>query len=212
MRSSSKKIGVPSKIKIDDIGFSYPIDFTLRPTAKLPYILNINIGYSLDEINVIGLGTNYTIFPNLLIKDSLTNEIFDKIVLNYIPETNKISILENVSNLSNIPPKVIPINNTNGYSIKDIEYDQVTKIVTVTFNTSFSSIEDFPFIIGDKFLIENVTSNSLGNLGKSFNSSYYNYEFFEVLSTDPNIGGSNASLTYSVSRFVSENEQNTSIF
>ena len=206
LRSNSKKIGVPSKIKIDDIGFSYPIDFTLRPTAKLPYILNINIAYSLDEINIIGLGTNYTIFPNLLIKDSLTNEIFDKIVLDYLPETNKISILENVSNLSNIPPKVIPINNTNGYSIKDIEYDQVTKIVTVTFNTSFSYIEDFPFIIGDKFLIENVTSNSLGNLGKSFNSSYYNYELFEVLSTDPNIGGSNASLTYSVSRFVSENE------
>ncbi len=205
LESTTDNIGKVFKVKIEDIGFSYLIDNTLRPTVKFPYIATVNLNYTLDEIQVLGIGTNYTIFPNLLVKDSVTNRILDA-KLEYVPETNQIKILKNAFNISNVPPKIIPVNNTNGFSIKDIVYDQVTKLVTVTFNTSFSSLEDFPFLVGDKFLIENCITTELGSEGKGFNSSDYNYEFFEVLSADPNIGGSNATITYSVSRFVLENE------
>jgi hypothetical protein len=205
VEASTNNIGKVFKVKIEDIGFAYSCDKTLRPTVKFPYIATIDLNYTLDEVQVIGLGTNYTIFPNLLVKDSVTNEIVDA-KLEYISETNEIKILKNVFNISNVPPKIIPVNNTNGFSIKDIVYDQVTKLVTITFNTSFSSLDDFPFLVGDKFLIENCITTELGSEGKGFNSSDYNYEFFEVLSADPNIGGSNATIIYSVSRFVTENE------
>jgi copper chaperone CopZ len=206
LECKSDDMGVPSVIKISNIGFSYSSDYTLRPTAKFPYIITLDLRYTLDQIKVTGLGTNYTIFPDLIIKDSETNEIIREVILDYDSETNIISILQNTFSLTNSKPIIIPINNTNGFSIKNIEYSLPTKTVTVTFKTSFSSLNDFPFIVGDKFLIENTTTTVKGSLGKEFNSSDYNYEFFEVLSIDPNIGGSNASITYSVSKFVQENE------
>jgi hypothetical protein len=199
-------MGTPLDIKINNIGFLYTYDFTLRPTAKFPYIITLDLRYKLDQIKVIGFGTNYTIFPDLIVKDSENNQILNDVILDYNPETNAIDIIQNTSNITGSKPIIIPINNTNGFSIKNIVYDQISKNVTVTFKTSFSRLSDFPFIVGDKFLIENATTTVKGSLGKEFNSLSYNYEFFEVLSVDPNIGGSNASITYSVSKFVDENE------
>ena len=41
LEASSRSIGIPKTAKINNIGFDYPSDFTLRPQSKLPQIIKI---------------------------------------------------------------------------------------------------------------------------------------------------------------------------
>ncbi len=99
----------------------------------------------------------------------------------------------------------IPISNTNGIPIISINYNSTTKDVIVGLGVSYSSLNDFPFEINDTFIIENV-SVGVGTIGKGYNSSNYNYKPFTVKSRDPNIGGSNSSITFNIGEFISGDE------
>jgi len=204
IKPKSDSIGKDNRFKIQDIGFDYPSDLTLRPTAKLPDILVLNQKYSFDQIKLSVNGKGYVVPPDLIVKDSATNEVFTDLILSNTE--SGVTIIKNTNSLSNNTPKFIPINNSNGFSIKNIVFNFSTKIVTVTFRTSFSSLNDFPFQVNDNILIEGCKTSTLGSLGRGFNSSEFNYNLFKILSIDPNIGGSNATITYSMQDYVSSDE------
>ena len=202
---NSTNIGKVNEIEILDFGYDYYSDYTNRPIGKLPEIVTVDVLNSLDYVGISSFGFNYSSPPNLVLVDEFTKTPLLDAKLNYISGSNFVEIEKNVNNIYGITPKIIPINNTNGIRINNIVYNQNTKDVVVTLGSSFSNLEDFPFTIGDKILIENV-SVGINTTGKGYNSKQYNYQLFTVKNTDPNIGGIGATVSYSLEEFLTNSE------
>ena len=65
-------IGRINEVDIQDIGFEYSADNTLRPQAELPQILKLNTLNSFDSIGISSVGQNYVFAPNLVVIDNVT--------------------------------------------------------------------------------------------------------------------------------------------
>jgi hypothetical protein len=204
IKPKGPNIGTKKEFHIEDVGWDYPTDPTLFPTAKMPDVFEVDQLFSFDTIVPKSPGLNYTVFPNLIVQDSNTLEILNDLILDY--SNNKVEIVKNTSSLTNKNPNFIPINNSNGFSIKNLAFNTTTKEVTLTFKTSFSDPDRFPFVVGDEILIEGCASKTLGSKGRSFNSSDFSYKLFTITEIDANIGGSNATLKYSLLGIVDADE------
>jgi hypothetical protein len=201
----SYNIGKIANTEIQDIGFEYPSDFTLRPTAEIPQILKLKLFSSFDKIGISSIGKNYTIAPDLIVIDRVLNKKIDDIDLRYKLGDSEVSIFKNTKGINSIAPKIIPVNNSNGIPIKTISFNPTTKEVTVGLAVSYSLSSDYPFSVGDKVLIEG-TSVGIVTSYKGYNSSSYNYELFTLTSIDPNIGGANGTVTFNLSNYLNSGE------
>ena len=92
---------------------------------------------------------------------------------------SEVTILRNSKILNNATPTILPISNSNGISINNIDYDSGNNNVTVTIGASFSDAADYTFEVGKKVMIEGV-SVGVGSTGKGYNSEGYNYTLFEI--------------------------------
>ena len=198
-------IGKINKVDIQDIGFEYSADNTLRPQAQLPQVIKLNTLNSFDSIGISSVGQNYAFAPNLVVIDNVTKKVISDVDLNYELGDDTVTISRNTFSLNDVTPTIIPIDNTNGVSITNIAFNSGTKDVTVSLGSSYSSLADFPFAVGETILIENV-SVGIGTTAKGYNSSRYNYSLFEVTQTDPNIGGGNGSVTYNLTEYLASGE------
>jgi hypothetical protein len=205
LNPSSNSIGKITSVEISDIGFEYPSDYSIRPTSKLPEILILESLSTFDYIGISSFGRNYNTIPNLVVIDGLTNKVIKDVSLTYSAGDSQVTILRNSTEINNVTPKIIPINNSNGIKIKNIVFNSTTKDVTVTLGSSFNDPEDFPFFIGEKVLIEGI-SVGIETTGKGYNSSNYDYALFTIKGIDPNIGGANGIVTYSLSNYISGEE------
>ena len=201
LNPSNYSIGKIKKVEIDDIGFDYPADPTLRPSAKLPQILRVNPLSTFKSIGISSVGINYTISPDLVVIDSYTNEVVSDVDLKYNIGSKTVEILKNTDGIYNTTPNIIPVNNSNGVSISNISFNDVTKDVTVVLGVSFNYGQVFPFNIGDRVLIENVSVGVSSTL-KGYNSKNYNYALFTITSINPQYGGSGASIVYNISDYL----------
>jgi hypothetical protein len=193
-------------IEILDIGFDYSSDFSIRPTAKFSSLFEIESYSTIESISVLSVGKQYSVKPDLVLFDTYTKKIINDVVLNYNIQNHSVTILKNTNNITgNYIPLIIPINNSNGVGISSISYNSSNKTVTVGLAKSYSSISDFPFAVGDSVVIENV-SVGIGSTLKGYNSSEYEYSSFEIISRDPNIGGSNGTITYSMNNYLSDSD------
>lgn len=204
LEARSKSIGEIGNVEIRDIGFDYPCDLTLAPTANLPQIMKIDPLSILDQIKILDNGLDYTTSPDLILIDSKTNNIIDDVIVNYTLGDSLVTIVKNTNGFNNITPRIVPINNSNLIGITSFFYDSNSKDVQVFLSSTFSSSEDFPFALGDKIFIEN--SNIVpGSEGKGYNSENYGYELFEITNVFENIGGTGY-ITYNLSSYLSGNE------
>jgi len=193
-------IGKVQKITINDSGYDYPSDLTLKPQARLPQIVKINPLASFESIFVFDEGKNYSTAPGLIVKDGYTNKVINDVLLRYRKGDTYVSIIRNTKSMYGVTPTLIPINNSNGIPVKNATYNRLTKEVTLTLTNSYSSIEDFPLLVGDEILVENIASTEdPGFRTRGYNSEGYGYHLFTITSIDPNIGGSNATIVYSLS-------------
>jgi len=198
-------IGKISQNTIQDIGFDYPVDKTLRPEANIPQLIKLDLLTSLDTIGITSVGKNYLESPGLVLLDGLTKKVVDDVELDYELGDTQVSILKNTKTLNNVTPIIIPTSNSSGYTINNIDYNSGTKDVTITIGASFSDAADYPFEVGKKVMIEGV-SVGLGSTGTGYNSEDYNYTLFEILATDPNIGGTLGTVRYSLSDIIADGE------
>lgn len=201
----SNSIGKVTSVEIKDIGFEYPADYSVRPTAKYPDILILNSLSTFDTIGISSVGKNYNIAPSLVVIDGLTNKLVEDVDLVYSVGDANVTILKNTSELNNVTPKIIPINNSNGIKIQNIVFNNSTKDVTVTLGASFSDPEDYPFYVGSKVLIEGI-SVGVGSTGKGYNSANYDYALFTLTAIDPNLGGSIGVVTFNLSSYLKDGE------
>ena len=191
----SDSIGRFKTYEIQDVGFDYLVDYTIRPKAKLPEIIKVEPLSIIGSIDVSFVGKNYTESPNLIVLDGVTKSPLREVQLDYDIREKKVDIIVNANGFNNIDPIIIPINNTNGYEIKTISFDPNSKDVTLELEKEFSDPEDFPFIVGGKVLVENV---SVASTQSGYNSEDYDYTLFTITSLDANIGGIGATITYNI--------------
>lgn len=199
LRVVSNKIGAIKDISLNDIGFEYSVDSTIKPKLNLPKIINTEPLYTIDEIIVSNVPITYYTNPNLVLIDNYSNTVVSDVALNYDYNQNLVVIVKNTQELRGTEPYVIPTNTSVGIAISDISFNTNNKDVTVVLDAGFSDIQDFPFEIGDKVLIENVI---VGEEEKGYNSSVYDYALFEIKAVDPKIGGIGATISYSMSDYI----------
>ena len=201
----SATIGKIIKVSAENIGFDYPTDLTLRPEYQIPQIIRIEPFSSFDRIGISSVGVNYLNAPSLIVLDGVSGKQILDVELNYSLGDSEVTILKNTKSINNKKPIIIPTNNSNGISISSISFNTSTKDVLVSLGSSFSSLSDFPFSIGDKIIVENV-SVGIASTSKGYNSSNYGYSLFTITQTVPNIGGGNPTITYNLSNYLSEGE------
>jgi len=205
LESFGKSIGKIKKTEINDIGFDFSSDFTVKPSLSLPQILKIEPLNSIESIRIEFNGRGYLVPPKLIVIDGFTEDVLSEVDLKYSLGDNYVTILNNTYRLNDVEPTILPLQNSNGVPIDTIEYDSITKDVIVTLAVGFSTGNTFPFVIGDEVLIESVSIGA-GSTGKGYNSENYNYKLFTVTSTDENIGGI-GSVTYNMSEFLGGGEE-----
>lgn len=200
---SSSSIGkIENKnVVISDLGFDYPCDLTLNPTAKLPDIMKIEPLSSFKRIGIVSTGNDYYTPPNLVVIDGFTNEVVEDVILKIEEGSTEVKILKNSNGFYNVIPTIIPVNNSNGNKITDIQYDSMSGEVTVYINNVLEFFDEHPFLIGDKVLIENVKVDS----GKGYNSELYNYQLFEITDRSP-LYLSPYYVKYKLSNYLNNNE------
>ena len=181
-------------------GFDYPTDPTLSPALSVPTVIGIKDIRTIDYIGIITGGKRYNSPPKLIVKNNNTD---GEIELNSNVSggsVTSVDIFKNSTSLSK-PLEIVPIYNSNGYEIDSITFvgDLVTLELSNTpglnpFITSGFGKTDYvyPFRIGDKIFIENCRLTSSTEDQANYNSSSYNYSFFDVVGIDTN----NNTVTY----------------
>lgn len=196
LEPSSESIGKLTKVDLNNIGFDFSSDYTLKPSSYPIYTFKVEPLYYFKEIKISNPGLGYLTSPKLVVIDSITEEIINDLDLEFDIADNYVTILKNTYQLSEIEPRIIPIDNTNGIGIFSVSFNNSTKIVTITLNKEFDSEDDFPFSVGDKILVENI---SISDSGVGYNSKNYAYTLFEITGTNSNIGVGFGTIEYDLS-------------
>jgi hypothetical protein len=201
----SSTIGKIQTIKIEDIGYNYPIDPTLRPLIKFSSIIRVEPLSTFESIKVISPGQNYNTDPDLIIIDGFTDTVIEDVILNFDFGKSFVDIIQNTKGLYNATPRIVSINNSNGLGISSVSYNNSNKNVTVFFTKQFSDLSNFPFSVGDNVYIEGISI--LNPNDKGYNSDQYNYKPFPIVGINTgSIGGSGSYIEYSLSEFITGSE------
>ena len=207
IKAKSEKIGRISSIERVKDGFDYPSDPTLLPLLSVPAVVQVEDISRVDYVGITTGGKNYNGAPSLKVIGN------DRIKLQAIIQGSSVidvKIIENTDDLSG-PLRIVPIQNSNGYSIDDIEVvgNQVTLELVNTdiqvyplITSGYGSTDVvFPFKLGDQLFIERCRialseTDQNGTLipKDNYNSSNYNYRFFTVTG----ISTENYTVTYSM--------------
>ncbi len=175
----SSEIGKIRQTRIINEGFEYSSDKTLRPTAAIPKFAYISSSNTIDDINILNGGQNYTSTPDLICIDSDTGEIINSGLLRANLSGSSITSV-NIENepkgLPINPVTIRAINNSNGVSIDTIQSS--SGIVTCFLTTPIIGFTSAPFSIGDRIFVEGIQKS--GSSGDGFNSSDYGYKFFTI--------------------------------
>jgi hypothetical protein len=205
LEPNSKSIGQIKKVNLDDIGFDFSSDYTIRPTSYPVYTFKLEPLYYFNEIKITYSGVGYVTPPKLVVIDSLSGKEITDLELQYDLTDSYVTILKNTYQLSQLSPRIIPTNNSNGIGVYSVSFNNSTKKVTITLNKIFESESDFPFIIGDKILVENISITN-PEIGVGYNSKDYNYTLFEITDTDPNEEVGFATIEYSLESLLGTNQ------
>ena len=182
------------KFVSNNIGWDYPTDKTLKPTANLPEIVEIDALSSFSRIGITSSGIDYLTAPSLVVRDGYTDEIVD-CLLDYELGDPEVKIITNSKGFYNTTPRLIPVNNSNGYYIGGVTLTGTT--VKLDLTNQFNSDAEYPFYIGGEVYVENINIG-IGTIGKGYNSDQYNHNMFEVVGVQTNAGGSGAYVEYSL--------------
>ena len=202
--AESKSIGViqNQKFQSNNIGWNYPTDKTLKPTANIPEIVEVNPLASFERIGITTSGKDYLVPATLVVRDGYTDEIVD-CVLNYELGDTNVEIVSNSKGFYPISPRIIATKNSNGFEIGSIAVTGTT--VRLNLTNQFNSNDEYPFSIGNNVYVEGINIG-VGTTGKGYNSEQYKHKLFETVGVKTNAGGSGAYVEYTMKDNLSQNE------
>lgn len=194
LAASSNSIGKVSKTRILEQGFNYSSDKTLTPESSIASIITINNSNFAESVEIEYPGSNYLSSPNLIIYDPILKKVVDNnsLVCEMASGSIKnVRIDAPIYGLASNQNKIYTVNNSNGISISTVSSTSSTVILTLSEPiTGFNNPN--LFTIGEQIFVENIQKE--GSAGYGFNSSDYDYQFFEVTNYQP----SPPTLTYKV--------------
>jgi len=191
----STSIGKLAKFRIDNIGYAYPSDKTLRPEAALPTKLNIDNLDTVSKLNIINGGSKYITPPKLLLWNTKNNFVVDDSSLKPIVPNTSISDVEQIAPIRGLESeshRIIAVNNSNGVGINSI-ISGSSGVATCTLKTPILGFTTSIFATGDQIFVEGI--ELLGTNGQGYNSENYNYRFFKI---DSFVNSNPAKLTFSL--------------
>ena len=82
-----------TEVKINNIGYNFPSDNTLRPSVALPQIVTIDKLAKIESIGIASVGRGYVVAPTLLVFDGVTNIRDEDVKLEYTLGDSNVTIL-----------------------------------------------------------------------------------------------------------------------
>ena len=146
LETSSFSIGKIKNIRIEDIGFNFQVDKTVRPSVYLPQVVKVDSLASFDSVAITSTGKGYVRAPKILAFDGKTNERITDVDFQYNLGDSQLTILKNTFGMNNTSPKLIPVQNSNGVGISTIAYDSNTMDATVTLGCWILHHQLFPIL------------------------------------------------------------------
>ena len=183
----SNTINRVSNVRILNPGFEYSSDNTLRPEAFVSPVISIINSNTISNVEVLSGGKNYTTEPDLVIVNPDTGEVDNTGVVDATINGSAIagvSIVVPSRGLDPVTHKIFALNNSNGSTIKSIEFNSATGIVTCTLVTPILGFSTAPFSVGEEIFVEGIQQYEHSSVtpGNGFNSNENGFNFFKVTS------------------------------
>ena len=184
LRAVSDDIGKVSSFRLQNAGWGYSSDNTLRPSGTIQPKIEFSDSDFVIDIEVEFGGYGYQTAPNSVLIDSLTREVNDtgSIILEVESSVISEAIVDvTPTGLSKRRHDLFTINNSNGIPITRIDQiDRNTGIVSYRLQTPILNYINPPFANGDFCFVENIIPE-VGVTTTNLNSADYGYQFFEVI-------------------------------
>ena len=201
LETKSSSVGSLKNMTLDDIGFNLPSDPTLNPRILLPQIIKIDSLASFEIVGITSFGRGFSVPPKLIVLDGKTGKEVTDVNLKVTLGESNVEILKNTNGMNNVTPTIIPTQSGAGVGINTVVFNAADETVTATLSVGFSTVNIFPFAVGDKVLVEGI-SVGVGSTGTGYNSSGFDYKLFDVTGITENLGGI-GSVTYSMAGLFS---------
>ena len=183
---SSKTINRLDDIRILNPGFEYSSDPTLKPEAFVSPVISIINSNTIESIEVLDGGKNYTTIPDLVIVNPLTGEKDNSgaIIAGSLNGSSiqDVKVIVAPKGLESITHKIFAINNSNGLTVSKLSYNQSVGIVTCTLVTPILGFPVEPFSVNEEIFVEGLQKEVYANEpeGTGFNSEDNGFNFFKI--------------------------------
>ena len=186
LRASSSNISLLSSYRIQNPGWAYSADNTLRPTGIVQPKIEFGDSDFVTSIDILDGGIGYQNPPNAVLIDAVTRQPIDNGSIELFTQSSGISEVKvdvAPSGLAKNNHELFTTNNSNGIPILQIgRVDNVVGVVTFIIQTPILGYSQPPFEVGDRVFVENIISE-FGEKA-NMNSEDYGYKFFDVVRTE----------------------------
>ena len=187
-------IGSINGTEVFNQGWEFSQNKTLEPKSSSYAIIKLKDILTLESVGVATGGQDYTTPPKAI---GIGNT---NISIKTIVQGNAVTSCEIISNDSGLSEelKIIPITNSNGVNI--IGATCSSKVVTLELKAPQGGFtRGMPFSVGDKIFVENVqTIGGATTTLASYNSSSYQYRYFDVTEVNAGDAAANPTVKYSL--------------
>ena len=155
-------IGRAGYKEIVKIGYDYPTDKSLSPRADTPVTVTVQNNFAIASVGVETAGKNYSTAPDLFFPIRPNAETEVSIEGTGIGSIRILNDSLTGFDLVPNPPRIIPINNSNGVGVATASSNGVTNFITLKSPIGGWRPENhvkgtnFPFAVGDQIFVENV--------------------------------------------------------
>ena len=203
IRMYDDTLGRPGYKEVVKIGYDYPTDKSLSPRADTPVTVTVENNLVIGSIGIVTAGRNYSTAPDLFFPIRPTAKT--KVHLEGT-SIGSVEILEDsLTGFNEVPnpPRIIPINNTNGVGVvtarcfdnsgnpNQFPLIEIKRPLGGWRPADHDDGTNFPFAVGDDVYIENVNINEGDDprvyaQGKviGYNSDMYDYNTFKITQID----------------------------
>jgi hypothetical protein len=185
--------------------FVLPSDKTLRPFSNSYSSTFVYNNYKVGSLSIVDRGANYLSAPKINLYSVDNNQLISDFSANVTIKNGSIDEIELVnpsSGLLSTDDKIVFTENNNGVRILGLSTSANSNGVLVTLTletpiTGYTTSNPLPFSIGDNVFVDKVSS-----IGNGFNSSDYDYNFFEVVGVQTAYGSQDAAqITYQMNNY-----------
>ena len=187
LRASSSNIGEVSSFRIQNPGWAYSADRTIRPKGIVQPSIEFTDSDFVTSIDVLNGGIGYQSDPDGVLVDSITRDVIDSGSIFVQTQSSKVVDVEldvAPSGLSKNAHEFFTTNNSNGVPILQVinqTANQGTGFVDYLMQTPIAGYLNAPFEVGDKVFVENIFAINTASQEINMNSSEYGYKFFDVI-------------------------------